>query len=64
MPDPLFKKISNFATTHLFNEVWDYNIDAEISEDMDMANNLQQAKIPIVVRLYSNVFFAFFIKVF
>lgn len=45
MPDPLFKEILNFATTRLFNEVWDYNIDAEISEDMDMANDLQQAKI-------------------
>lgn len=45
MPDPLFKEILNFATTRLFNEVWDYNINAEISDDIDTENYLQEAKI-------------------
>lgn len=45
MPDPLFKEILNFATARLFNEVWDYNIDAEISDDIDTENYLQEAKI-------------------
>lgn len=46
MPHTLFKEILNFATAaRLFNEVWDYNINAEISDDIDTENYLQEAKI-------------------